>query len=63
MLLFQVGIPPLLPGPFRVALPRSYTKPIAKLIDEGKDVQALVPEADPSAFTDSVKTEVFYLKA
>jgi hypothetical protein len=43
-------------------IPRSDNKTIAKLMDEGVGVEALILELDPSAFPDSVKIEVFYLK-
>ena len=43
-------------------VPRSANKTIAKLMDEGIEVQALILELDHSAFPDSVKIEVFYLK-
>lgn len=43
-------------------VPRSGNKTIAKLMDEGKEVQALVLEFEPSAFPNSVKIEIFYLK-
>ena len=43
-------------------VPRSVNKTITKLMDEGVGVEALILELDPSAFPDSVKIEVFYLK-
>jgi hypothetical protein len=43
-------------------VPRSDNKTITKLMDQGTEVQALVLELDPSAFPNSVKIEVFYLK-
>lgn len=41
---------------------RPDNKTVSKLMDEGKEVQAIVLELEPSAFPDSVKIEVFYLK-
>ena len=42
-------------------VPRSDNKPIAKLMDKGTDVLAVVLELEPSAFPcGSVKIEVFY---
>lgn len=44
-------------------IPRSDNKTVAKLMDDGKEVQALVLDLDPSAFPNgSVKIEVYYLK-
>ena len=43
-------------------VPRSDNKTVAKLMDDGKEVQAIVLELDPSAFPNSVKIEVFYFK-
>jgi len=43
-------------------VPRSNNKTISKLMDQGTEVQALVLELVPSAFPNSVKIEVFYLK-
>ena len=43
-------------------VPRSENKTIAKLMEEGIEVQALILELDHSAFPNSVKIEVFYQK-
>lgn len=44
-------------------VPRSDNKTIAKLMDQGTEVQALVLELDSTAFpNDSVKIEIYYLK-
>ncbi len=44
-------------------VPRSDNKTVAKLMDDGKEVQAFVLELDPSAFPNgSVKIELYYLK-
>ena len=43
-------------------VPRSNNKAIVKLMDKGIEVQALILELDYSAFPNSVKIEVFYLK-
>lgn len=44
-------------------VPRTDNKTVAKLMDHGTEVQALVLELDPSAFPNgSVKIEVYYLK-
>jgi hypothetical protein len=44
-------------------VPRSDNKAVAKLMDQGSEVQALVLELDPSAFPNgSVKIEIYYLK-
>ncbi len=43
-------------------LPRSCNKTIARLMDKGVGVEALVLGLDPSAFSYSVKIEVFYFK-
>ena len=43
-------------------IPRSENKAVAHLMDKGVGVEALVLELDPSAFPNSVKTEVFYLE-
>jgi hypothetical protein len=41
---------------------RSDNKTIAKLMDEGIEVRALILELDHSAFPNSVKIEVYYFK-
>jgi hypothetical protein len=43
-------------------VPRSDNKSIAKLMDEGMNVQALILELDHSTFPESVKIELFYFK-
>jgi hypothetical protein len=43
-------------------VPRSENNDIASLMDKGVGVEAFVLELDPSAFPNSVKIEVFYLK-
>ena len=43
-------------------VPRSNNKAIVKLMDKGIEVQALILELDHSAFPNSVKIELFYLK-
>jgi len=43
-------------------VPRSDNKPIAKLMDEGMVVQALILELNDSTFPESVKIELFYFK-
>lgn len=43
-------------------VPRSDNKTIVKLMNEGTVVQALILELDNTAFPNSVKIEVFYLK-
>jgi len=44
-------------------IPSSDNKTIAKLMDDGNEVQALVLELEPSPFPNgSVKIEVYYLK-
>lgn len=43
-------------------IPRSDNKTIAKLMDKGTEVQALILELDHSTFPNSVKIDVFYLK-
>lgn len=44
-------------------VPRSDNKTMARLMDKGTEIQAVVLELDPSAFPfGSVKMEVFYLK-
>ncbi len=41
-------------------IPRSDNKTIARIMDKGVGVEALVLELEPSAFPNSMKIEVFY---
>ena len=43
-------------------VPRSENRIIAKLMDKGTVIQALILELDHSVFPDSVKIEVFYIE-
>ena len=43
-------------------IPRSGNKPIARLMDKGIHVEAVIFDLDPSSYAESVKIEVFYFK-